>query len=335
MDRIYDILRGIEESIKPAQSTLLPVPTTDIGPAPDPNNKPPIKPELVDQTTIDDSEKQQKDKVQQLQVKNPNEQVSRPNGDQSIAMSQFKVGDRVKNIDQACVHAGSEGVVQNIEEDPVSKKNSVGYNTTNAGQSWTVDQYLRKHEDQLALIDSKDDNGLTAGTKPNLNDYDIENAEIDKLKKKLNEIKKSKGLELSDLLDNDEDLMEELLEYKNELYEMSVASLRSIVNLLQHLMNSLENEHVKENLTESWLQGKIALAEDYVTTIHNFVMYSRSETDSEDTDAASKSRPGLWENIRKKKEREGKDYKPAKPGDKDRPDSKTWKKLTKDSKKSE
>jgi hypothetical protein len=37
-------------------------------------------------------------------------------------------------------------------------------------------------------------------------------------------------------------------------------------------------------------------------------------------------RPGLWENIRKKKEREGKKYKPAKKGDKDRPDPKSWKK---------
>jgi len=37
-------------------------------------------------------------------------------------------------------------------------------------------------------------------------------------------------------------------------------------------------------------------------------------------------RPGLWENIRKKKEREGKNYKPAKRGDKDRPDPEAWKK---------
>jgi hypothetical protein len=37
-------------------------------------------------------------------------------------------------------------------------------------------------------------------------------------------------------------------------------------------------------------------------------------------------KPGLWDNIRKKKEREGKNYKPAKPGDPDRPDPKSWKK---------
>lgn len=40
----------------------------------------------------------------------------------------------------------------------------------------------------------------------------------------------------------------------------------------------------------------------------------------------AKERPGLWENIRKKKAREGKNYKPAKPGDKDRPSKEAWKK---------
>ena len=40
------------------------------------------------------------------------------------------------------------------------------------------------------------------------------------------------------------------------------------------------------------------------------------------------SKPGLWDNIRQKKEREGKKYKPAKRGDKDRPDPKQWKKLS-------
>lgn len=43
----------------------------------------------------------------------------------------------------------------------------------------------------------------------------------------------------------------------------------------------------------------------------------------------TESKPGLWDNIRKKKERMGKKYKPAKPGDKDRPDPDQWKKLTK------
>tara|TARA_B100001564_G_scaffold359142_1_gene379830 strand:- start:690 stop:1304 length:615 start_codon:yes stop_codon:yes gene_type:complete len=47
--------------------------------------------------------------------------------------------------------------------------------------------------------------------------------------------------------------------------------------------------------------------------------------ESEEWDIAE-AKPGLWENIRKKKEREGKNYKPAKKGDPDRPDPDSWKK---------
>ena len=43
----------------------------------------------------------------------------------------------------------------------------------------------------------------------------------------------------------------------------------------------------------------------------------------------SESKQGLWDNIRKKKKREGKNYKPAKPGDKDRPSKEAWEKAQK------
>lgn len=46
--------------------------------------------------------------------------------------------------------------------------------------------------------------------------------------------------------------------------------------------------------------------------------------ETEEWDCA-KEKPGLWENIRKKKEREGKKYKPTKRGDPDRPDPEAWK----------
>ena len=115
----------------------------------------------------------------------------------------------------------------------------------------------------------------------------------------------------------------EMMEYKKDFYDMSVGSLRAIATHANEILNSLENPNVKENLTESWLQGKIAITEDYMRTIHDFIMYVSEAADT----ISAAERPGLWENIRKKKEREGKKYKPAKPGDKDRPDSEQWKKL--------
>ena len=129
--------------------------------------------------------------------------------------------------------------------------------------------------------------------------------------------------------DEDESTETELQEYKEDFYEMSIGSIKSIMIHAANILKGLEDPSVKNNLTESWLQGKIAVTEDYMITIHNFVMFGKSETDTEGSESDAASKPGLWENIRKKKEREGKKYRPAKPGDKDRPDPDQWKKLTK------
>ena len=106
-----------------------------------------------------------------------------------------------------------------------------------------------------------------------------------------------------------EDSQEEITEYKEDFFNMSVGSLKAIMMHSKAILENLENPQVKENLTESWLQGKIAITEDYMRTIHYFIMYV---AESADTISAA-DKPGLWENIRKKKERKGKKYRPAKP----------------------
>ena len=118
-----------------------------------------------------------------------------------------------------------------------------------------------------------------------------------------------------------------MMEYKKDFYEMSLGSLRAIATHASEILNSLDKPYVKENLTESWLQGKIAITEDYMRTIHDFIMYVAEAADN----VSAADRPGLWENIRRKREKEGKKYRPAKPGDKDRPNKEQWNKLTKDS----
>ncbi len=159
-------------------------------------------------------------------------------------------------------------------------------------------------------------------------------------------------------------------EYKKSYYDMSVGSLRAIAAHAQEILTYLENPMVQQNLTAPHLQGIIAVTEDHMRSIHDFVMYVETDDDEEDMDETesainpittpqkkkkkkvkisdlphyeyqyreypgvtttpsfSAERPGLWENIRKKKEREGKKYKPAKRGDPDRPDPEQWKKLT-------
>jgi hypothetical protein len=224
---------------------------------------------------------------------------------------------------------------------------------------------------------------------------------------------KSKS-DLTDIVDIDtindddesnDDSMLEIEDYKAEYLEMALVALKDVLNKVSSILNNTDLDRVKENLTEPWLQSKITLIRDYVSTVHDFVKFYDPEDDSEETEAARKEidhhrkhhhktkqtvhishigvlpglithinpkhdehneqetheepnennepinesddapsdspsgpvapstpasdKPGLWENIRKKKEREGKNYRPAKPGDKDRPDPNQWKKLTK------
>jgi hypothetical protein len=197
----------------------------------------------------------------------------------------------------------------------------------------------------------------------------------------------------------------EMQEYKNDFYEMSLGSIRAIATHAQSILNSIDDEQVQENLTEPFLQGRIAITEDYMRSIHDYVMFSESEADDMSTKTEKKKKmppfappsipstpsggpsvapaipaeiteisnkkkkhkqininslpkyqyvntnmnddsedeqttpqenqtlsgdkPGLWDNIRKKKQKEGKNYRPARPGEKDRPEPEQWKKLTK------
>ena len=118
---------------------------------------------------------------------------------------------------------------------------------------------------------------------------------------------------------------EELMDLKEDLSEMVIGSLGAVKSLSENILNNLSNESVMENLSEPFLQQMASLAEDYVTTIHNYVMFSQ-EPQEEMEEVEAGKRKGLWDNIRDKKKRMGEKYKPAQPGSPDRPDPKSWKK---------
>jgi hypothetical protein len=70
-----------------------------------------------------------------------------------------------------------------------------------------------------------------------------------------------------------------LKEYKEDFLSMNSAALKSISQHAENIIKSMGDENVKNNLTESWLQGKIAVTEDYMKTIHDFVMFASSNDD--------------------------------------------------------
>ena len=88
---------------------------------------------------------------------------------------------------------------------------------------------------------------------------------------------------------------------------------------MSDLFKEVDDESHRESYgsTEDWTEDNFIVPEEYAEGFED------EETEEWDV---SEAKPGLWENIRKKKEREGKNYKPAKRGDPDRPDPESWKK---------
>jgi hypothetical protein len=292
------------------EAAIIPVPVVTVEPVQPEENPRQIRKELVDEQNNDDQADLQRSVVDNLVPTNVNNEISLPNALPLAASQNIKVGDYVENINEACMHYGSAGIVQNIEDLPEYMGKVVAYKTTNAGKTWSEGDMLKKTQDQLAVANiqmlQRREPSLTVDDMSETNDLVAEESE---------EMGESPEMELE--------------EYKSDFYEMSVGSLRAIATHATEILNALENPRVKENLTESWLQGKIAITEDYMRTIHDFIMYVSEAADT----ISAADRPGLWENIRKKKERMGKNYKPAKPGDKGRPNPEQWKKLQDESKK--
>ena len=75
----------------------------------------------------------------------------------------------------------------------------------------------------------------------------------------------------------DESPEEELTEYKKDLYEMAIGSIASIKSHAENILAALDDLKVQDNLTETWMQGKLAVAEEHVVSVHNYVMYNKAD----------------------------------------------------------
>lgn len=301
-----------------------------------------------------------------------------------VNLANLKTGDMVKNVNESCKHYGSEGYVDDVSELPDFMGQVVRYTASNSGPTWSKGDKLVKTPNQLVVMHKSKVEG--DGTQVNeMGGYQgNEGPVVDPT------LLMSQGPDFQNQTqENETEPSTEMDEYKDEYLEMSIASIKAIAAHAHGILSALEDNEkkdtIEENLTESWLQGKIAVTEENMRTIHDFVMFSEPETDTEDSEAAveptdikkkhhkltikqlptsrfynrkdpfpdvqdpqnkdidndntpylddfsgvwAEKKPGLWDNIRKKKEREGKNYKPTKPGEKGRPSPEQWNKLTK------
>jgi hypothetical protein len=86
-----------------------------------------------------------------------------------------------------------------------------------------------------------------------------------------------------------EEVEDEFEDYKEDFYEMIVGSINSIQQHAKNIMDKVNDPMVKENLTEPFLQQMAALAEDYMITIHNYVMFNKENEESEDMEESEAS----------------------------------------------
>jgi hypothetical protein len=70
---------------------------------------------------------------------------------------------------------------------------------------------------------------------------------------------------------------------------MIVGSINSIYQHSKNVVEKLNDPMVKENLTEPFLQQMAILAEDYMITIHNYVMFNKENEESEDMEESEAS----------------------------------------------
>jgi hypothetical protein len=79
-----------------------------------------------------------------------------------------------------------------------------------------------------------------------------------------------------------EDVEDEFEDYKKDFYGMIVGSINSIYQHSKNIIDKLNDPMVKENLTEPFLQQMAILAEDYMITIHNYVMFNKENEEPEE-----------------------------------------------------
>jgi hypothetical protein len=89
------------------------------------------------------------------------------------------------------------------------------------------------------------------------------------------DVSKAQDMNMNSEEMEEENPEEELKEVNKDLYEMAVGSIASIKSHADAILNSLNDPSVQKNLTETWMQGKLAVAEDYLVTVHNYVMFNK------------------------------------------------------------
>ena len=127
---------------------------------------------------------------------------------------------------------------------------------------------------QEAALVEKEVKGFTSIVKKNKIKESYKRKFREEDEEQLEEIPMEDDMAMDDMGMEDDMPMDDSLmingEYADNEVEMIKIQLKSIVSNAESLMNTLDNE---QNL-DAWIQSKITLAQDYLASAHDYIVYS-------------------------------------------------------------
>jgi hypothetical protein len=176
------------------------------------------------------------------------------------------------------------GSVQNIEEEITLE---VDVQAKSKGLWYNIQQKKKRMGKNYrpAKPGSPDRPSQEALKKAQGSDYENENYEWDGE----TEFDQVEFLKANKSLAQVEEVEDEFEDYKEDFYGMIVGSINSIYQHSKNVIEKLEDPMVKENLTEPFLQQMAVLAEDYMITIHNYVMFNKEDEEPEEMEESEES----------------------------------------------
>jgi len=176
------------------------------------------------------------------------------------------------------------GSVQNIEEEIILE---VDVQAKSKGLWYNIQQKKKRMGKNYrpAKPGSPDRPSQEALKKAQGADYENENYEWDGE----TEFDQVEFLKANKSLAQVEEVEDEFEDYKEDFYGMIVGSINSIYQHSKNVIEKLEDPMVKENLTEPFLQQMAVLAEDYMITIHNYVMFNKEDEEPEEMEESEES----------------------------------------------
>jgi len=117
-----------------------------------------------------------------------------------------------------------------------------------------------------------------------------------------------------DYSDMENDMPEQNSQEEDHEKSMAEGQLAKISMQSEAIRNKISEMPEDYNLM-AWAQDKISKAEHFIEAVYDYLMYGSLASETKE----KKNYSSLWKNIQDKKKRMGKNYKPAKPGDKDYP----------------